>query len=52
MTESVAQPVVLDATVLSNFASSGATGELVAVLEQPVSVPAVQQELQRGYEQQ
>lgn len=43
-----AQPVVLDATVLSNFASSDAIDWLVELLDRPVVVPAVRTELERG----
>lgn len=42
------QPVFLDATVLSNFASSGAVGFLETVLDSPVVVPAVRDEIERG----
>jgi predicted nucleic acid-binding protein len=45
------QPVVLDATVLSNFASSDAVTWLGDVLVRPVTVPTVQSELERGYEE-
>jgi len=43
------QPVVLDATVLSNFASTGTVDVLVDILDRPATVPAVQTELERGY---
>ena len=43
------QPVVLDATVLSNFASTGTVDVLVGILDRPATVPAVQTELGRGY---
>ena len=43
------QPVVLDATVLSNFASTGTVDVLVDMLDRPTTVPAVQTELERGY---
>lgn len=42
------QPVFLDATVLSNFASSDAVGFLETVLDSPVVVPAVRDEIERG----
>lgn len=42
------QPVFLDATVLSNFASSHAVGFLETVLDSPVVVPAVRDEIERG----
>lgn len=51
MSEDVVQPVVLDATVLSNFASSGTVEKLVVILDRPVAVPTVREELERGYEQ-
>lgn len=42
------QPVFLDATVLSNFASSDAVGFLETILDSPVVVPAVRDEIERG----
>lgn len=48
MTDEYPQPVVLDATVLSNFASTDGVSLLVTVLESPVVVPAVRDELERG----
>ena len=51
MSEDVVQPVVLDATVLSNFASSGTVDQIVTILKRPVAVAAVRRELKRGYEQ-
>ena len=44
------QPVVLDTTVVSNFASTDSISLLVAILESPVVVPAVRDELERGLE--
>lgn len=44
----VARPTVLDATVLSNFASSGGVDWLVETVERPGVVPAVEGELERG----
>ncbi|MFA1611895.1 hypothetical protein [Halobellus rubicundus] len=41
-------PVFLDATVVSNFASTDAIGFLVAVLGSPLVVPAVREEIERG----
>lgn len=41
-------PVVLDTTVLSNFASSSSISDLLAVLKAPTTVPAVREELQEG----
>jgi len=43
------QPVVLDATVLSNFASTGTVDVLVDILDWPATVSEVQTELERGY---
>lgn len=40
----------LDATVLSNFASTSSTGRLVGLLERPAVVPAVRDELVAGRE--
>lgn len=48
MTEAFAQPVVLDATVLSNYASSGSVRWLIELLSQPAAVPAVEDELEAG----
>lgn len=44
-------PVVLDATVLSNFAVTGTVGWLADVLTTPVTVPAVRQEIRDGYDE-
>jgi predicted nucleic acid-binding protein len=41
-------PVFLDATVVSNFASTDGIGFLTTVLESPVVVPAVRKEVERG----
>jgi predicted nucleic acid-binding protein len=51
MSEDIAHPVFLDATVLSNFASSGTVARLVTILDRPVAVPAVREELAEGHEQ-
>ena len=48
MADDSPQPVVLDTTVLSNFASTDAVGFLVEVLDSPVVVPAVRDELEQG----
>lgn len=48
MTAGYPQPVVLDTTVVSNFASTDGISFLTAVLESPVIAPAVRDELQRG----
>ena len=42
------QPVFLDATVISNFASTNSIEFLVHVLEAPVVVPAVCDEIEQG----
>lgn len=42
------QPIVVDTTVLSNFASTDSISFLIAVLESPMVVPAVRDELKRG----
>lgn len=42
------QPVVLDTTVVSNFASTDSISFLIATLESPMVVPAIRDELQRG----
>lgn len=41
-------PVFLDTTVLSNFASSDSIGWLVEFLDEPATVPAVVTELKQG----
>ena len=48
MSDEIVQPVCLDATVLSNFASSETVDQLIAILDRPVTVPAVEAELERG----
>lgn len=42
------EPIFLDATVLSNFASTDAIEFLVEVLDSPVVVPAVRDEIEQG----
>lgn len=44
-------PAVLDTVVLSNYAASDSIETLEAVLDRPVTVPAVRRELQRGSEE-
>jgi predicted nucleic acid-binding protein len=44
------QPVFLDATVVSNFASTSSVDFLVHLLEAPIVVPAVRDEIERGVE--
>lgn len=48
MGDDVVEPVVLDATVLSNFASSSTVEQLGRILDHPATVPAVRDELERG----
>lgn len=48
MTGEYPDPVVLDTTVVSNFASTDSISFLATVLESPVVVPAVGDELERG----
>jgi len=42
------QPIFLDTTVGSNFASTDGIGFLASVLQDPVVVPAVRTEIERG----
>lgn len=48
MTGGYPEPVVLDTTVISNFASTDSVSVLTSVLESPIAVPAVRDELERG----
>lgn len=48
MSEAHPSPVVLDATVLSNFANSDSVEFLTTILENPQTVPAVRTELEQG----
>ncbi|AXG05662.1 hypothetical protein DU500_03990 [Haloplanus rubicundus] len=48
MAERHPQPVFLDTTVVSNFASTDGIGLLTTVLDSPVVVPAVREEIERG----
>lgn len=48
MNEEPAQPIVLDTTVLSNFASVDAIDWLIGTFERPIVVPAVRDELEEG----
>lgn len=50
MNEGRSRPVVLDTTVLSNFASTADVALLVSVLDVPVVGPAVVAELEAGVE--
>jgi predicted nucleic acid-binding protein len=50
MSEGFSQPVVLDATVLSNYASTDSVTWLTTTLAHPQTVPAVRTELDRGRE--
>lgn len=51
MAEEYPQPVFLDATVLSNFASTNGLSTVVEMLDTPVVVPAVRGEIEEGVEQ-
>lgn len=44
------RPVVLDTTVLSNFASTESIDWIVELVERPIVVAAVRDELERGME--
>ncbi|WP_254839432.1 hypothetical protein [Natronomonas marina] len=48
MPDGYPQPVFLDATVISNFASANSVDFLVHLLEAPFVVPAVRDEIERG----
>lgn len=48
MDDDAVRPIVLDATVLSNFASSSTVEQLARILDHPATVPAVRDELKRG----
>lgn len=48
MPDGYPQPVFLDATVISNFASTSAVEFLVHLLEAPIVVPAVRDEIEQG----
>lgn len=48
MADGYPQPVFLDATVISNYASTDSIEFLVRLLESPVVVPAVRDEIARG----
>jgi predicted nucleic acid-binding protein len=50
MSEAFSRPVVLDATVLSNFASTDSITWLTATFDGLMTVPAVKNELRRGTE--
>ncbi|MCU4973974.1 hypothetical protein OB955_14670 [Halobacteria archaeon AArc-m2/3/4] len=50
MSESFSRPVLLDATVLSNFASTDSVTWLTSTLEGLSTVPAVEMELRQGHE--
>jgi len=49
MADRYPRPVFLDATVLSNYASTDSIGFLVSILDSPVVVPAVRDEIERGH---
>jgi predicted nucleic acid-binding protein len=48
MPDGYPQPIFLDATVISNFASTNSVEFLVHVLESPIVVPAVRDEIEQG----
>lgn len=48
MPDGYPQPVFLDATVISNFASTNSIEFLVDILEAPVVAPAVRDEIEQG----
>jgi predicted nucleic acid-binding protein len=48
MPDGYPQPIFLDATVISNYASTNSIEFLVHVLEAPVVVPAVRAEIEQG----
>jgi len=48
MAERFPRPVFLDTTVVSNFASTDGIGFLTTLLDSPVVVPAVREEIERG----
>lgn len=50
MSESFSGPVVLDATVLSNYASTDSVTWLATILNDLQTVPAVRTELEQGHE--
>ena len=50
MPDGYPQPVFLDATAISNFASTSSVEFLVHLLEAPIVVPAVRDEIERGVE--
>lgn len=50
MADRYPQPVFLDTTVISNFASTDGMTILTAILESPAVVPAVREELEGGLE--
>ncbi len=48
MPDGYPQPILLDATVISNFASTSSVEFLVHLPEAPIVVPAVRDEIERG----
>ena len=50
MSEPFSRPVILDATVLSNYASTDSVTWLATILDDPQAVPAVRTELKQGRE--
>ena len=50
MSRSVSKPVILDATVLSNYSSTDSVSWLTTTLDDLQTVPAVRTELEQGHE--
>jgi predicted nucleic acid-binding protein len=48
MSDGCPKPIFLDATVISNYASTNSIGFLVDILEAPVVAPAVRDEIEQG----
>ena len=48
MADGYPQPISLDATVISNFASTNSIGFLTRTLDAPLVVPAVRKEIRQG----
>lgn len=50
MSEGFVRPIVLDSTVLSNYASTASVTWLPTILDDLQTVPAVRTELEQGHE--
>lgn len=50
MSKNISRKTVLDATVLSNYATSDSIEYLIDILSRPLTVSAVNEELQHGYD--